>query len=123
MNNKKEYYLAIDLGGTSIKCGIADGKTYKIIHQFVLPNAQGDQVIPSIYAGFRKELRDLNIDYETEVVAVGLGAKGPYDKKKGVVMNAGDIGWINYPVLDVAKPIFKKPFFLTNDSRAACIGE
>ena len=122
-NNKTQYILAIDLGGTSVKCGIANSQTLKIIHQFCIEALKGDEVIPSIFAAFNKELIKLKINYEKDIIAVGLGAKGPYDKEKGVVMNAGDIGWFNYPVMEVAKRIFKKPFFLTNDSRAACIGE
>ena len=118
---KQDLIFAIDLGGTSAKCAFAtmDGN---IIHQFTLPSGYGDEVLVNLKKGYNAEL--LKTGYKNEQVKViGFGAKGPFDEERGLTINAGDIGLFNYPTRKIATEIFGKEVILTNDSRAALIGE
>ena len=118
---KDDLIFAIDLGGTSAKCAFAkmDGT---IIHKFSLPSNYGDEVLPGLKKGYDAELSKMNYDDE-QVKIIGLGAKGPFDEAAGITINAGDIGLFNYPTRKIAQQLFHKDVILTNDSRAALIGE
>lgn len=117
----KEIIFAIDLGGTSAKLALSDLEG-NIFHKFTVITGKGDDVLPNIHKKLLSELNSLGISYD-KVVKIGFGSKGPFDDKKGIVLNAGDIGWINYPAKSMAKKIFDREIVITNDSRSAAIGE
>ena len=52
-----------------------------------------------------------------------FGCVGPLDPIKGISINSKKIGWVNYPIRDVANKLFKKPIFLINDARSIAYGE
>ncbi len=120
-NNQEDLIFAIDLGGTSAKTALANFNG-EITHKFTIKTSYGDEVIPNLKAGLDQELAKLNISYDC-IKAIGFSCKGPFDDHKGVIINAGDIGFFNYPARDIAEKIFQKPVILTNDSRSAAVGE
>ena len=113
--------MAIDLGGTTCKCSLANDKG-EIFYDFITITARGHQVLVKLYEDCLKVLKVLEIDY-SKIAVVAIGCKGAYDSEKGVILNAQGIGWFNYPAFEVAKEIFKKKIIFSNDSQSACYGE
>ncbi|ALV23524.1 hypothetical protein ASO20_02595 [Mycoplasma sp. (ex Biomphalaria glabrata)] len=122
LTNNAQLIVAIDMGGRTAKVAIADtgGWIYKI---FVIPTKKGDDAIPFFALEIKKELENLGINYETQVQAIGFGCVGPLDIDNEISVNAGKIGWYNYPAAKVARECFKKPVYLINDARAIAVGE
>lgn len=67
-------------------------------------------------------LDDAGID-RSQVAGVGLGAPGPLDLKKGVLLNAPNLGWTNAPVRKVLESRFGCPVAVINDVDAGVYGE
>ena len=125
MINFKKYnklILGLDTGGGSAKCGISDMEG-NILHRFVVKTYKGDTAILNWNKDCRKEIKGLGIDWDKQIVAVGFGMGGALDLENGISLNAGKIGWHNYPYHKVATSEFKKPIFVINDARAIVVGE
>ncbi|URM53226.1 ROK family protein [Mycoplasma sp. SG1] len=113
--------LAIDLGGTTTKLGLFT-KDGKLLHTHVCDTVVG-KVIEEIHNSVKKWLSTLNLTIEKDISSIGFACVGPIDPEKGISLMAKKINWVNYPALEVCKKYFKKPIYLTNDSRAAIVGE
>lgn len=121
-NKKQKLIIAIDMGGRTAKVGIADLEG-NVIHRFIVDTKQKDEAIPFYNSEIRKKCAELDIDYESQIKAIGFGCVGPLDPEKGISINAGKIGWYNYPVKKVANAEFNKPIYLINDARSIAVGE
>ena len=122
INKNEKLILAIDLGGTSVKYAFANYPEGKILHKFMSEVSAKDKVIPEMKIAVEKELEKLDLSYD-QLICIAFACKGPFDDKKGLVINAGGIGWFNYPAKEVAEEVFGIPVYLNNDSRSAAIGE
>ena len=117
----KEYIFACDIGGTSVKCGLATMQG-ELTHFFNFPIERGAAVLTSMKQNLLAKLKELQISYD-EIQLIGIATKGAFDDKTGVVINAKGIGWVNYPLVKEAKSVFKRPIAINNDCRSATIGE
>ena len=119
----KKLIFGIDLGGITAKCGFAD-EDGTIIDRFVVKTLFGDKVIPYIAEETFKYCKKNGIDWNKQVIAIGFGCCGPIDEVNGISINAGKMGWYNFPARDEAMKYFKnKPIYMLNDSRCATYGE
>lgn len=118
----KNLILAIDMGGTTAKIAIAT-HTGEILHKFIVDTKWGDEALPFFNQEIRKKVKSLNINYDKDIDVVGFGCVGPIDSEKGISINAGKIGWSNYPIREVANKLFDKPIFIINDARSIAYGE
>lgn len=124
--NKKEkkYILGIDLGGITAKCAIAD-LSGEIVHRFILKTSFGYDIIPKLSEQSRAEIKKIGLNYHKNIQIIAFGCCGPLDAEKGISINAGKMGWYNFPVLEESKRFFgsDKEIYLLNDSRSATVGE
>jgi len=58
-----------------------------------------------------------------QVSGIGIGAPGPLDLKKGILVNAPNLGWTRAPVRKVLESRFDIPVFVINDVDAGVYGE
>lgn len=119
------HYLGLDLGGTNIKAGIIDANFHLIAHTSV-PTEAGkgpDAVIENMAAAARSVAARANIDMG-EIAGIGIGAPGPLDLVKGIVLAAPNLpGWKNVPLRDRIQKLTGRPAILENDANAAAFGE
>lgn len=119
------YYLGLDLGGTNIKAGIIDEKS-RLIANTSMPTEAGkgpDVVIDNMAAAARSVADRANIDMG-EIAGIGIGAPGPLDLVKGIVIAAPNLpGWKNVPLRDRIAKLTGRPAILENDANAAAFGE
>jgi len=115
-------FIGFDIGGTNIKSLLTDenGNILKFL----------DNRTPSSVKGIELTLRILieslcteSKIQKSEIKAIGIGAAGTINRKKGIVITSPNIpAWNNYNICSRLKKITGIDVFLENDATAACAG-
>jgi glucokinase len=58
-----------------------------------------------------------------EILGVGVGAPGPLDTKRGIVLLTPNLGWVNLPLRQIIHDRLGLPAALDNDANCAVLGE
>ncbi|HEX4934267.1 MAG TPA: ROK family protein, partial [Gemmatimonadaceae bacterium] len=58
-----------------------------------------------------------------DFLGVGVGAPGPLDRERGVILTTPNLGWVNFPLRDVIAERVGLPVKLDNDANCATLGE
>ena len=120
----KKYVIGVDLGGTKITTAISD-LTGDIIEKTTLAtgSALGEEVVMGrIFDSIAMVLEASGI-HEEEVRAIGIGAPGPLDAEKGMIITTPNLPFKNYNLVKPIENRFGIPAYLDNDANAAAIGE
>jgi glucokinase len=117
-----EYYLGIDIGGTTVK-GVCTDKSGKVWSSGNVPtncDKGGDEMCSSI-------LKLINALTENApsgaLCGVGVGCPGAIDSDSGEIVFAGNLGLKNYPLAKKLKELIGVDVKVTNDANAAALGE
>ncbi len=115
-------YIGIDIGGTNIKCVLAD-ETGKVLSSGDTPTSEkAKEIDKSIIALIEKLSSEAKID-KSRIKAIGIGAAGSIDRKKGMVVTSPNIlCWKNYPLAVNIEKLSGIKTFLENDATVACAG-
>ncbi len=123
------YVIGVDLGGTKISVGSmpTDGSAVLVHHlEPTLAEDSADGVTSRIAAAIEKVIAQtitLTGATRADFLGVGLGAPGPLDREKGLVIVAPNLGWQNYPLRDKITELTGLPATLDNDANCATVGE
>ena len=120
----QDYYLGIDIGGSSIKAGIVSASGERLASRWV-PSAlehgltEGlnnlENLVRELLSESRLTLADLR--------GIGVAAPGTMDIPKGIVFHPFNLpGWENLPLRDLIAERFTRPTVLQNDANAAALG-
>ncbi len=120
----KKPVIGIDLGGTNIQIGVVshDGKIAGAARLKTKAAEGRDAVLDRIAQGVAEACADAKVAV-ADCAAAGLGAPGPIDPGKGVVLEAVNLGWKNEPIAQLLSKRLKLPVVLDNDVNAAIYGE
>jgi len=120
--------VGVDLGGTSIVVGTVpdDGSA---LHGFATeptpvqagPDAVADRMVEMIRASIDATRRELGAGIE--VAGVGVGAPGPLDTARGIVIVAPNLGWKDMPLRQRIAQATGLEITLENDANCATLGE
>lgn len=115
--------LGIDLGGTNIQCGIViDGKV-KTRDSTKTKAAEGsDAVIKRLVKICDKVLEEASLSRK-DIGALGIGAPGAINIKKGEVIKAVNLGWTDFPLRDILSKELGMPVVVDNDVNVGAWGE
>jgi glucokinase len=58
-----------------------------------------------------------------DFVGIGMGAPGPLDRERGIVVVAPNLGWRDFPLRDLVSARLDLPVTLDNDANCATVGE
>jgi len=126
---RQQYIIGVDLGGTNIVVGAmsADGKQHfamRSIPTSAESGAEGvaDRIVGLIEGVILDTLAETNSN-RRDVIGVGVGAPGPLDREKGLVVVAPNLGWKNFPLRDRISERLRVPVTLDNDANCATVGE
>ena len=126
---RQQYIIGVDLGGTNIVVGAmsADGKQHfamRSIPTGAESGAEGvaDRIVGLIEGVVLDTLAETNSS-RRDVIGVGVGAPGPLDREKGLVVVAPNLGWKNFPLRDRISERLRLPVTLDNDANCATVGE
>src|SRR6185369_522557 len=102
--HQQQYIIGVDLGGTNIVVGAmsADGKHHhgmRSIPTSAELGAEGvaDRIVGLIEGVILDTIAQTNAKRE-DFIGIGVGAPGPLDRDKGIVIVAPNLGWKNYPL-------------------------
>ncbi len=114
--------IGIDLGGTKIGAALVDsnGHDRAGMREQTLAS-EGVQAV-------ERRLHQIiaNLIYSSNGCkpnAIGIGVAGQIDSKAGIVHNAPNLGWHDYPLGGILSDKFNLPVYIDNDVRMAAYGE
>ena len=117
------YVFGIDVGGTTVKCGLFDLEG-NVLDKWEVPTRKkdgGKYILPDVAASVKKVMEHKGID-AADVEGLGVGVPGPVNEA-GQVPVAVNIGW---GFVDVAKEMHALTGLKVqagNDANVAALGE
>jgi glucokinase len=123
------YIVGVDIGGTNIVVGTVseDGSTIHGIrtdptHGEEGPNGVVTRMTGLVEDSIQATLRATGLGRDA-IVGVGVGAPGPLDRSRGVVLLTPNLGWRDLPLRDLVSEAVRLPATLDNDANCAIYGE
>src|SRR3982751_1769944 len=103
---REQYIIGVDLGGTNIVAGAMtlDGTKHLAMRSISTNSAAGDEAVAERIVGLGEGVF-LDAISETgatrqDFVGIGVGAPGPLDRERGIVLVAPNLGWKDFPLRD-----------------------
>ena len=121
----EKVYVGVDLGGTKILAGVVDSAG-KVISRAKKKTraAEGVDVVVDRICNSVVEAIDTAGIRSDRVIALGIGAAGPVDFDKGVVLTAGNMPWRNVPLRkQLSAKLGIQTVIVDNDVNAGTYGE
>jgi len=119
------HYIGIDLGGTNLRVAVV-GRDKRVRGRHEAPTLAQEgplAVVERLAQGVRAAAASAAVPLE-DVAAVGIGAPGPLDAARGVVIEAPNLpGWIDFPVARRLREATGLEVYLENDANVAGYGE
>ena len=126
---REQYIVGVDLGGTNIVAGAmtADGSRHLAMRSIATNPGVGDEGVAERIVGLVEGVI-LDTMGETGVsrrdfIGIGVGAPGPLDRERGMVIVAPNLGWKDFPLRDRIQSRVNLPTTLDNDANCATFGE
>lgn len=129
---KKErlrYIVGVDLGGTNIVAGALseDGNEVIALRSEPTRPDQGaeaviDRIVRMIDTVIAETIAQTGAK-KGDVIGIGVGAPGPLDRERGIVITTPNLGWTNFPLRDVIAERTGITTRLDNDANCATLGE
>jgi glucokinase len=121
------YALGIDIGGTNLVVGAVAERGDRVLGLRTEPTgaAHGpDAVVDRIVAMARATCEAAgHEDPAAEIIGAGIGAPGPLDTRRGIVLLTPNLGWTDMPLRDRLEERLSLPAALDNDANCALLGE
>ena len=119
----KTYCFGIDVGGTSVKCGLfhTDGT---LVEKWEIPTRtenNGQNILPDVAETITAKLAEKNID-KADVEGVGIGIPGPINSR-GEAACAVNLYWGFTPVAQILGDLTGLKAQAGNDANVAALGE
>ena len=121
-NDKKDYSVGVDLGGTKILAGVFNAQLECIGRARVSTKAQrgADEVIERIVRAVKDAIDECDLDLK-QVKGIGVGAPGAVNPETGRVIFAPNLGWEDVPLKKEIEKQIDVPVFLENDCNVATL--
>jgi glucokinase len=126
---RTQYIIGVDLGGTNIVVGAMpeDGSRELAVRSEPTHAERGaEAVVDRIVSMIAQVISDVISKHGAkpqDFLGVGIGAPGPLDRQKGVVVVAPNLGWRDFPLRDRIAERINLPATLDNDANCATLGE
>jgi len=126
---RTRYILGVDLGGTNIVVGAMpeDGSRELAIRSEPTHAERGSEaVVDRMVSMIAQVISDVIASHGAQphdFLGVGIGAPGPLDRERGVVVVAPNLGWRDFPLRDAISDRIRLPATLDNDANCATLGE
>lgn len=119
----KKYVFGIDVGGTTIKCGLFTSKGELMEAWEIVTNKEdkGAHILSDIAAAIQAKCSEKGIEM-AEIEGIGLGVPGPVNND-GIVVVAVNLGWDMKNAKQELEELIKVPVAVGNDANVAALGE
>lgn len=120
--------VGADLGGTNVVVGAVeeDGNGLYALSTRKTPVAEGPEAVAELIVSMARsciEQTRRQLGPSVEILGIGIGAPGPLDRERGVVLVAPNLGWRDVPLRDLVSEAVELPAALDNDANCAVLGE
>ncbi len=119
----QQYCFGIDIGGTSIKCGLFT-KEGELKEKWEIPTNRenhGESVPQDVADTILKKIKEKDLKDE-EVIGVGIGVPGPVTQD-GTVLKCANLGWSIFNVSEKMSTLTGLKVAAANDANVAALGE
>jgi glucokinase len=122
-NDKSDYYVGVDLGGTKIYAGVFDSNLKLLGTARVSTKAQRgpDSVIERIHRCVHDAVDECDLSLK-QVKGIGVGAPGAVDPDAGKVIFAPNLDWKDVPLKRELEKQFDVNVSIENDCNACAVG-
>lgn len=126
---KRRYIVGVDLGGTNIVAGAMseDGSQHHGMRSIPTSSELGAEGVADRICGL---IEGVILDtmaktdaHRKDFIGVGIGAPGPLDRERGIVVIAPNLGWKDFPLRDRIVDRLGLEATLDNDANCATVGE
>lgn len=109
--------LGIDIGGTSITCGLVqDKKLIKAVNCPTLADKSADEILQNL-------ISCIDSIINKKVIAIGVGVPGLISEEEGRILNINNIpAWKNYPLKQKLEEQYRISVFVNNDANCFALG-
>jgi glucokinase len=121
------FVLGIDIGGTNLVVGSVaeDGSSMvALASEPTHSEAGATDVVDRLVGLAERAIATTRREAPgAEILGVGVGAPGPLDTKRGIVLLTPNLGWVNMPLRQLIHDRLGLPAALDNDANCAVLGE
>ncbi|WP_280768436.1 ROK family glucokinase [Salipaludibacillus daqingensis] len=116
--------LGIDVGGTTVKLAFIDEEGIIVEKWEIATNRddKGKNIMKDVADAVLAKIAEQNISKE-QILAAGVGAPGYIDVENGIIVEAVNLGWKNYPIQEELEHLLQVPIVVDNDANLAAGGE
>ena len=115
--------LALDIGGTKLAVAVVteDGATHGLVVEPTMRDEGPGAIVPRLFAMGHRAIAASGLG---PVAAVGISCGGPLDSVNGVLTGPLHLpGWVDIPIVGMAREEFGVPAVLENDASAGALAE
>jgi len=121
------FVLGIDIGGTNLVVGsVAEDGSAMVASASEPTHAEAgaSDVVDRLVGLAERAIATTRREAPgAEILGVGVGAPGPLDTKRGIVLLTPNLGWVNMPLRQLIHDRLGLPAALDNDANCAVLGE
>src|SRR3954454_18112135 len=121
------FVLGIDIGGTNLVVGSVaeDGSVlHALDSEPTHAEAGQSDVLDRLITLAQRTIERTRQEVRgADIIGVGVGAPGPLDTKRGIVLLTPNLGWVNLPLRQIIHERLGLPAALDNDANCAVLGE
>ncbi|MFC0558111.1 ROK family glucokinase [Halalkalibacter alkalisediminis] len=121
---KKNWYVGVDIGGTTIKMAFVTAKG-EIVTKWEIPTNkidEGKHITSDIAQAIEEKCKELGEEKDI-LVSIGLGAPGFINMENGFIYQAVNIGWVDFPLKEQLEEKTGLTVTVDNDANIAALGE
>lgn len=119
----KNYCFGIDIGGTTVKCGLFQ-VSGEVVDKWEIPTRtenNGANILPDVAASIAAKIQERKLDKE-EIAGVGVGVPGPVNEA-GEIPCAVNLHWGYVNLVKELGDLTGLPVKAGNDANVAALGE
>lgn len=119
----KNYCFGIDVGGTTVKCGVFKTDGTLLDKWEITTNVEnnGERILPDVAETVLGKISDMGIDKE-DIAGIGIGVPGPV-KEDGSLVAAVNLHWGYHNIVKEMEELTGIPTKAGNDANVAALGE
>ena len=117
-------YAGVDLGGTSFIAVVANrkGRVLGSSDSVTTSGAPAEETLSQIGDHILIAAKEAGVKM-SKIRAIGVGAAGAVDLKRGIVVRAPNLGWTDVPLAATLRKRLRADVVLGNDVQVAILGE
>jgi glucokinase len=122
-DDKSEVVIGVDIGGTNTAIGLVEVRNENLLLRTSLPTLAHEPASKFV-ARLSNNINDIFKDFSGKYVLRGIGIAAPAaNYYQGTLESPSNFSWGKVKLVQMMKENYDVPVFITNDAKAAALGE